>query len=40
MNLFSREIKGIALENIIAEPSGKNTAPAIGMMAALFFINR
>jgi len=33
---ISREIKGIALENIIAEPSGKNTAPAIGMMAALF----
>ena len=27
------EIKGINPENIIVEPSGKNTAPAIGLMA-------
>ena len=35
-NLIIDEISGIAEKNIIVEPSGKNTAPAIGMMASLF----
>ena len=30
------EIDGVDPKNVIVEPSGKNTAPAIGMMAALF----
>jgi len=30
-----KEISGIKPENIIAEPSGKNTAPAIGLVGAL-----
>ena len=30
---IASEIKGINPENIIVEPSGKNTAPAIGLMA-------
>jgi|TARA_B100000029_G_scaffold492063_1_gene552915 mannose-1-phosphate guanylyltransferase len=30
-----RNIKGVPMENILAEPEGKNTAPAIGMVAAL-----
>ena len=30
-----KEISGVKSENIIAEPSGKNTAPAIGLVAAL-----
>lgn len=30
---IASEIKGINLENIIVEPSGKNTAPAIGLMS-------
>ena len=29
-----KEIKGINKKNVIIEPSGKNTAPAIGMMAS------
>ena len=29
-----KEIKGIKKKNVIIEPSGKNTAPAIGMMAS------
>ncbi len=29
-----KNVEGINVENIIIEPSGKNTAPAIGMMAA------
>ena len=29
-----KEIKGINRKNVIIEPSGKNTAPAIGMMAS------
>ena len=31
-----KDVKGVKPENVIVEPSGKNTAPAIGMMAALF----
>ena len=31
---ISSEIKGVDKQNIFIEPSGKNTAPAIGMMAA------
>jgi len=34
--LILDQITGVKHENIIVEPSGKNTAPAIGMMAALF----
>ena len=34
-----KEIDGVDPENIIVEPLGKNTAPAIGMMAALFGLN-
>ena len=34
-----KEIDGVDPENVIVEPSGKNTAPAIGMMAALFGLN-
>ena len=30
------EVDGVDPKNVIVEPSGKNTAPAIGMMAALF----
>jgi len=30
-----KEISGVKPENIIAEPSGKNTAPAIGLVGAL-----
>ena len=30
------EIKGVDSKNVIVEPSGKNTAPAIGMMGAYF----
>ena len=30
------EVDGVGPKNVIVEPSGKNTAPAIGMMAALF----
>jgi mannose-1-phosphate guanylyltransferase len=30
-----KEISGVKSENIIAEPSGKNTAPAIGLVGAL-----
>ena len=33
------EIDGVDPKNVIVEPSGKNTAPAIGMMAALFQLN-
>ena len=29
-----KNIEGINIKNVIIEPSGKNTAPAIGMMAA------
>ena len=38
-NLILDVISGIPKKNIIVEPSGKNTAPAIGMMAALFAMN-
>ena len=34
-----KEISGIPKKNIIAEPSGKDTAPAIGMMATVFALN-
>lgn len=30
-----RNIKGIPMENILAEPEGKNTAPAIGLVATI-----
>jgi len=30
-----RNIKGVPVENILAEPEGKNTAPAIGLVATL-----
>ena len=33
------EVDGVDPKNVIVEPSGKNTAPAIGMMAALFQLN-
>ena len=33
------EVDGVNPKNVIVEPSGKNTAPAIGMMAALFQLN-
>ena len=33
------EVDGVDSKNVIVEPSGKNTAPAIGMMAALFQLN-
>ena len=33
-DLIIQNIKGIKPDNVIVEPSGKNTAPAIGMMAA------
>ncbi len=35
-DLIKNEIEGVPDSNIIVEPSGKNTAPAIGMMACLF----
>jgi len=34
--LIVKEVSGIRPSNIIVEPSSKNTAPAIGMMATLF----
>ena len=33
-DLIIQNIKGIKPDHVIVEPSGKNTAPAIGMMAA------
>ncbi len=36
---ITTEIKGIDVDNVIVEPSGKNTAPAIGMMASMFSLN-
>jgi len=35
-NLIINEIEGIDPKDVIVEPSGKNTAPAIGMMGAYF----
>ncbi len=35
-NNIIKEIEGVESKNVIVEPSGKNTAPAIGMMAAYF----
>ncbi len=35
-NQIVKEIKGVDSKNVIVEPSGKNTAPAIGMMGAYF----
>ncbi len=36
-NQIISEVKGIDPKNVFVEPSGKDTAPAIGMMAAYFF---
>ena len=38
-NLIIQNIKGIKPDHVIVEPSGKNTAPAIGMMAAYLAID-
>ena len=38
-DLIIQNIKGIKPEHVIVEPSGKNTAPAIGMMAAYLAID-
>ena len=38
-DLIIQNIKGIKPEHVIVEPSGKNTAPAIGMMAAYLSID-
>lgn len=35
-DIIIKDIKRIKPEHVIVEPSGKNTAPAIGMMGALF----
>lgn len=35
-NSIISEINGVDPQNVIVEPSGKNTAPAIGMIASLF----
>tara|TARA_Y100001970_G_scaffold99880_1_gene125581 strand:+ start:766 stop:1824 length:1059 start_codon:yes stop_codon:yes gene_type:complete len=37
-NIIIRDIDGIDPQNIIVEPEGKNTAPAIGMMAEYFHL--
>ena len=33
-NSIIKNVEGVNVKNVIIEPSGKNTAPAIGMMAA------
>jgi len=38
-DLIIQNIKGIKPDHVIVEPSGKNTAPAIGMMAAYLAID-
>ena len=38
-DLIIQDIKGIKPDHVIVEPSGKNTAPAIGMMAAYLAID-
>ena len=38
-DLIIQNIKGIKPDQVIVEPSGKNTAPAIGMMAAYLSID-
>ena len=38
-DLIIQNIKGIKPDHVIVEPSGKNTAPAIGMMAAYLSID-
>ena len=38
-DLIIQNIKGIKPDQVIVEPSGKNTAPAIGMMAAYLAID-
>ena len=35
-NTIIKEVEGIDKDKVIVEPSGKNTAPAIGMMASYF----
>tara|TARA_B100000676_G_scaffold287589_1_gene318286 strand:- start:191 stop:1249 length:1059 start_codon:yes stop_codon:yes gene_type:complete len=35
-NTIIKEIEGVDKDKVIVEPSGKNTAPAIGMMASYF----